>query len=49
MEKITNKDIAEYYGQIYDNIKHMTKYLEKLRDSYEKENYKITKTKKQEL
>ena len=38
MKKISNKQIAEHYGQIYENIKHMKKYLETLRETYKKEN-----------
>lgn len=39
MKKITNKYIVEYYGQIYDNVKHMKKYIEKLKERYENENF----------
>ena len=38
MKKMSNKQIVEYYGQIYDNVKHMKKYLERLRETYKKEN-----------
>ena len=38
MKTISNKQIAEYYGQNYDNIKHMKKYLEILKETYKKEN-----------
>lgn len=37
-KSITDKEIVEYYGQIWDNVKQMKLYLSQLRDRYIKEN-----------
>lgn len=34
---ITDKEIVEYYGQIWGNVKHMKSYVKELRDRYKKE------------
>jgi len=34
----SNEDIAIHYGQIWDNVKHMTGFVEDLRNRYIKEN-----------
>ena len=35
--KISDREIIEYYGQIYDNVKHLSKYVKNLRLRYESE------------
>jgi len=34
---MTTKEICQYYGQDYDNIKHMINYLKRLKERYKKE------------
>ena len=34
---ITKKEVCSYYGQIYDNVKHISGYLESLQKRYDKE------------
>lgn len=34
---MTLKEICEYYGEQYDNVKHMTDYLKRLTEQYWKE------------
>ena len=34
---MTIREICEYYGQHYDNVKHMTNYLKRLKERYKKE------------
>jgi len=34
---MTTKEICKYYGQHYDNVKHMTQYLKRLTEQYIKE------------
>jgi hypothetical protein len=34
---ITNKEIVQYYGQIWGNVKHMKSYVKELRERYKKE------------
>ena len=33
----TDKEIIQYYGQIWDNVKHMTEFVKALREQYFKE------------
>ena len=35
--KMSDREIVEYYGQIWDNIKHMKKFIKELRNRYEEE------------
>ena len=30
----TDKEIIQYYGQIWDNVKHMTEFVKALREQY---------------
>lgn len=32
---MTDREIVEYYGQIYENVKHMKKWIKNLRARYE--------------
>lgn len=32
---MTDREIVEYYGQIYENVKHMKKWIKGLRVRYE--------------
>ena len=32
--KISNKELCEYYGLIYNNVKHMKNYLKRLKTDY---------------
>ncbi len=34
---MTTREICEYYGQDYDNVKHMTNFLKRLKERYKKE------------
>lgn len=34
---ITDKEIVQYYGQIWSNVKHMKSYIKELRHRYKKE------------
>ena len=34
---MTIKEICNYYGQDYDNVKHMTKFLTQLKNRYNNE------------
>ena len=38
---MTIREICEYYGQQYDNVKHMTNFLKTLKERYKKELNKI--------
>ncbi len=31
---MTTREICEYYGQHYENVKHMTNYLKRLKEAY---------------
>ena len=31
---MTTREICQYYGQQYDNVKHMTNYLKSLQERY---------------
>ncbi len=31
---MTTREICEYYGQIYENVKHMTEYIKGLKKQY---------------
>ena len=35
--KMTDKEIVQYYGQIWGNVKHMKSYVKELRERYKKE------------
>ena len=35
---ITDKEIVQYYGQIWGNVKHMKSYVKGLRERYNREN-----------
>ena len=34
---MTTREICEYYGQDYDNVKHMTEFIKGLKERYKKE------------
>jgi hypothetical protein len=34
---MTDKEIVQYYGQIWGNVKHMKSYVKELRERYKKE------------
>jgi len=34
---MSNKEIVEYYGQIWLNVKHMKSFIKELREKYKKE------------
>ena len=34
---MSDREIVEYYGQIWDNVKHMKKFIKELRNRYEEE------------
>ena len=36
--KMSDKEIVQYYGQIWGNVKHMKSYVEELKERYKKEN-----------
>ena len=35
---MSDKEIVQYYGQIWGNVKHMKSYVKELRERYKKEN-----------
>ena len=35
---MTDREIIEHYGQIWDNVKHMKSYVRTLRERYNREN-----------
>ena len=35
--KMSDREIVEYYGQIWDNVKHMKKFIKELRNRYKEE------------
>jgi len=35
---MSDKEIVQYYGQIWENVKHMKSYIKELRERYKKEN-----------
>jgi hypothetical protein len=35
---MTDKEIVQYYGQLWGNVKHMKSYVKELRERYKKEN-----------
>lgn len=35
---MTDKEIVQYYGQIWGNVKHMKSYVKELRERYNREN-----------
>lgn len=35
---ISDREVVENYGQIYDNVKHMKGFIERLHEQYEKDN-----------
>jgi hypothetical protein len=34
---MSDREIVEYYGQIWDNVKHMKSFIKELRNRYRKE------------
>ena len=40
MEKLSRKEIVEYYGQIYSNVQHMKTYVDSLVERYYNEDIK---------
>tara|TARA_Y100001973_G_C5182830_1_gene325939 strand:+ start:449 stop:775 length:327 start_codon:yes stop_codon:yes gene_type:complete len=36
--EMTDREIVEYYGQIWENVEHMTSYINRLREEYLLEN-----------
>ena len=34
---MSDREIVEYYGQIWDNVKHMKSFIKELRNRYKKE------------
>ena len=34
---MSDREIVEYYGQIWDNVKHMKKFIKELRNRYKEE------------
>ena len=39
--KMSDREIVEYYGQIWDNVKHMKKFIKELRNRYEEEEQNV--------
>lgn len=37
MKGISNREIVQYYGQIWANVKHMKSFIRELRERYSKE------------
>ena len=37
MERTTIREICEYYGQNYDNVKHMKEFIKNLKNRYNNE------------
>lgn len=38
MNRLTDREVVENYGQIYDNVKHMKQFIKRLHAQYKKDN-----------
>ena len=38
MNQLTDKEVVSYYGQIWDNVKHLKRFIKRLHKQYKKEN-----------
>ena len=43
---MSDREIVEYYGQIWDNVKHMKKFIKELRNRYEEEEQNVRTSRK---